>query len=268
MKKLKVALEKVFFLRHILFMYFELKRSFILRKSAIIENGNPSYEIFLLRFINPYIKKFKKNSEKKLTFKNEFSKNIFDDGYSILPKVDCDKIDFLTVNYDEKLQRTDNLVDVSKALDFAQKLKFNEIVKDYFKETTCNFTVTSWNTNPFKIASGITKWHQDRDGYKILKFFIYLKDTDKNNGAHMFAIKSHKKKFVKFIPQFRYEDNEVADCYENIITFCGPKGYCFAEDTSGLHKGTPPEKDYRSIIEYVFYTGKIRWNSQTKIITL
>lgn len=249
-------------------MYFEFKRSLTHRKLVKIESGNPIYEIFKLRFINPYIKILKKFTNRNVNFNNEYSKNIFEKGFCILPEVDCDKIDFLKINYNEKLQRSDNIVDINKALVFAKKLKFNEIVKEYFKESYCNFTVTSWNTNPFEIASGITKWHQDRDGYKILKFFIYLKDVNIENGAHMFAINSHKKKYIKFIPQFRYEDKEVENFYKEIVTFCGPRGYCFAEDTSGLHKGTPPKKNYRSIIEYVYYSGRIRWNSETKIIKL
>ena len=100
-----------------------------------------------------------------------------------------------------------------------------KIVKEYFKEDVCNFTSTSWNTRPFKEAKGITKFHQDRDGYKILKIFIYLNDTFETSGPHVFAVGSHRKKILKFIPQYRYDDNEVKKHYKELKTFCGKKDY-------------------------------------------
>lgn len=245
------------------------RRSIILRNKVFLDSGNAIFEIFYLRFINPYFLYFKhKFFRKKKIFYNEFSKKIDEFGYSILPLVNCDNIDFLKINYSSKLQRSDNYVNVNKALEFATKLKFNEIVKDYFKESACNFTSSSWNTNPFQTASGITKWHRDRDGHKVLKFFVYLKDTDIETGPHIFAINSHKEKFIKFIPQFRYDDAIVEKYYKKSVTFCGPKGFCFVEDTTGLHKGTPPKKNYRSILDFTYYTGKVRWDFNTLRVNL
>ena len=37
----------------------------------------------------------------------------------------------------------------------------------------------------------------------------------------------------------------------------------FAENTRGLHRGTPPKKTKRSILQFEYYTGPIQWTKET-----
>ena len=267
----KKKLEKIFILRHLLFFYYEFKRAIIYKKEYNIVHHIPFLQAMWLRFFSPYadliLKKLLKN-KKECHFENSYSEHIFNYGYSILPDVDVENLDFVKIDIKKNLVRSNNVVQINKALEFAKQKGMLKIVKEYFKEDVCNFTSTSWNTRPFAEATGITKFHQDRDGYKILKIFIYLNDTFENSGPHVFAVGSHKKKFLKFIPQYRYDDYEVKKHYKELKTFCGKKGLCFAEDTTGLHRGTPPIDKTRSILEFTFYTGNIQWSNETVLINL
>ena len=268
---IKHKLEKIYLIRHLLFLYYEIKRAIVFKNVNSLSKSFIFFEMLYLRFFDPYIDLIKKKifGEKLRTkFENEHSKSVYQKGYCVLPIMDVDQLNFVKININNDQQRSENIVDIKKAFDFVNRVGFNKIVKDYFQENTCNFTATSWNTSPFKKASGITKFHRDRDGYKELKIFIYLNDVNENSGPHVYATNSHRNKNFRFIPQFRYEDEEIKKCYNETIIFCGKKGYCVAEDTTGLHRGTPPKNMTRSILEFVFYTGKIKWDSNTVNIDL
>ena len=43
---------------------------------------------------------------------------------------------------------------------------------------------------------------------------------------------------------------------------------CFVENTRGLHRGTPPKKKTRSILQFEYYTGPIKWTEETINIKL
>ena len=265
-------LKRTLFIRHFLFLYLEIKRAIALRKTSYIDTGSIFIEQFKLRFLLPYLDFFKSKFLKnkiRINFKNKHAEIIYQNGFTILPPIKINEINFVKLHPDPaKHQRTDNFVNVNEAYEFSKRHNFIQIVSEYFQENQCNFTSTSWNTNPFIKASGVTKFHRDRDGLKELKIFIYLTDTCENTGPHVYAVNSHKIKFFKFIPQYRYEDKEVKYYYENLVTFCGKKGYCVAEDTTGLHKGTPPISNSRTILELAFYTGKVRWTKETIKINL
>ena len=114
-------LEKTFILRHFLFCYFEIKRAIVYR-NTYSPLGVVSFFIkaFYLRFLRPYLelikkKLFWKNQQPQKDFNNEYSREIYEKGYVILPKINLNQINFVDVNVDPQLRMSDNFVDIEKA---------------------------------------------------------------------------------------------------------------------------------------------------------
>jgi len=116
-----------------------------------------------------------------------------------------------------------------------------------------------WHTAFSKVenAESATMYHFDMDRVKWLKFFFYLTDTTRDNGAHQFIEGSHNgnipRKFLKR-GYARLKATEVLEYYgeESEITYEAPRGTIIAEDTSGLHRGNPVQKDDRLLFQIQF----------------
>lgn len=95
-------------------------------------------------------------------------------------------------------------------------------------------------------------FHYDIDGFKFLKFFIYLTDViDHNCGQHIFIIKKNKKTFKEKIFR-RIDDKYAFDQYNfRIKNIFGNKGTAFLEDTSYYHKGNFPLKE-RGMLAFTY----------------
>lgn len=122
-------------------------------------------------------------------------------------------------------------------------------------------------------------YHQDSDGVKWIKFFIYLKDVDEGAGPHCLVKGSHKKIPKKFWSAKRYSDKEVEEWYgkENIKIQTGKKGTIIMVDTHTLHKGIPPQNKDRLILELQYlnfhfdkdhYNRKIYVNDKFRFSTV
>ena len=102
-----------------------------------------------------------------------------------------------------------------------------------------------------------TMYHFDMDRIKWLKFFFYLTDTTKETGAHQFIEGSHNGNIpYKFLKRgySRLKASEVLEYYgeDKEITYEAPKGTIIAEDTSGLHRGNPVQRDDRLLFQIQF----------------
>lgn len=101
-------------------------------------------------------------------------------------------------------------------------------------------------------------YHRDVDDFKFLKFFFYLTDVPKSEGAHICVAGSHasppRKKASDPWLLRRYEDEEISDIYEKsrIMEICGAAGTGFAEDTLCVHKGSTPNNEPRLILQFQF----------------
>jgi hypothetical protein len=118
--------------------------------------------------------------------------------------------------------------------------------------------VTMWWSVPFgdtPSADGAQLYHFDMDRVKWLKFFVYLTDVTPETGPHRFVAGSHRSgrtpKHLLRQGYARLPDAEVESSFpaDAIITFTGPRGTIFAEDTRGLHKGIPPVAGERLVFE-------------------
>jgi hypothetical protein len=121
--------------------------------------------------------------------------------------------------------------------------------------------VALWWSVPFgntPSAEGAQLYHFDMDRVKWLKFFIYLTDVTPETGPHRFVAGSHRSghtpKSLLRRGYARLPDAEVESAFprESLITFTGPRGTIFAEDTRGLHKGIPPVAGPRLVLEFEY----------------
>ena len=98
-------------------------------------------------------------------------------------------------------------------------------------------------------------FHYDLDDYKFIKFFFYLTDVDPTSGPHVYVRGTHTNKLLRHTyPMRRLEDEEVSRAYasDDVLVLEGKAGDGFVEDTFGLHKGLPPQRADRLILQFEF----------------
>jgi hypothetical protein len=265
-------------LSHLIFFYGELKACFL--DNYFCRKGNKFLSRFLMRYIGSYYdsfyyyykKLFKKNKFNSLNCIENLKPDLINQGFEMLPNIDLNLIDFLKYEDPEKFSTPINknkILSMQKAEIFAKKNNFHKIASKILGNKRVNFNVVSWNTKIFTDADAVktTQWHRDRDGYKVVKFFIHLSDIDENSGPHEYALQSHIIKPLKFVPQVRYRNQYVLN-YFKTKKILGKKGTCFVAHTNGLHKGTAPTKNTRSILQFVYYDGPIYWEENVSEVEL
>ena len=258
-------------LRHVIFIIAEIKAC-IFEKEYFTYKNNRFFSRFYLRLVKPYFLSFMYSAKKKCNFKinNNFLNK---DGYKILKgKIELSDLDFI-----QKKENKDNkqiispyiITNIDKAENFAIKQGFHAIVKQIIKKNKCMFNVVGWDTIPFTDYDAVktTQWHRDRDGHEVIKFFIHLSDVDENSGPHEYAVGSHIHKPIKYVPQVRYRDLFIKRDFKT-IKITGSRGTCFVADTTGLHRGTQPISQKRSILQFAYYTGPIFWHKEVREVKL
>lgn len=120
----------------------------------------------------------------------------------------------------------------------------------------------SWSfptsTSLFEQLKAAQVFHYDIDDYRSIKFFFYLTDVDAASGPHICLSKTHRNK--TFLHQFigqrcaSIPDQALVDAYgsENVVTLCGGAGFGFVEDTFCFHKGSPPQRQERLLLQLEF----------------
>ena len=107
-------------------------------------------------------------------------------------------------------------------------------------------------------------FHFDKDRIKFLKCFIYLSDTDSENGAHELVPGSHK---VAVPRDGRFSDDEAfALTGTSPITITGPAGTIFFVDTHCLHRGMPVLKGKRHLLQFQYVSSLV--GAPTKALPL
>lgn len=121
----------------------------------------------------------------------------------------------------------------------------------------CGWWWTSAFTNVAQ-SNSAQLFHFDLDRFKWIKFFIFLTDVTIESGPHVFVSKSHRSGKIPSTllkaGYARHDDETVLKHYpkEDIQVFTVPAGTILAEDTRGLHKGTPALKGSRCVLELQF----------------
>ena len=101
-------------------------------------------------------------------------------------------------------------------------------------------------------------YHRDVDDFRFLKFFFYLTDVGKGDGAHVCVASSHRRVPINRLWDRwnirRYSDAEIELTYpaSKILEICGPAGTGFAENTLCIHKGRTPTSENRLLLQLQF----------------
>lgn len=269
--KLKKDNFDYFFLRHVIFFYGELKAT-LLNDDYFSHKKFKKLRRFFMRYVSNYFESFLYLFFKKNKNLNSSSSNLKKYGYEILLPINTSEIDFI-----EETKQVETSVIAHKNIDldrgnaFALKKGFHQMAFNYFQEDSCFFEIAAWDTTSFSDREKLQNsyWHRDRDGFKVLKIFVYLDDVTENCGPHEYASYSNNIKPIKFVPQIRYQDKNVRNYFNEFKIFVGKKGMCFVVDTTGIHRANPPEKNKkRSVLQFVYYTGSIFWDKdKTKLIS-
>jgi hypothetical protein len=114
-------------------------------------------------------------------------------------------------------------------------------------------------------------FHFDLDKIKWLKVFFYITDTDIFNGPHEYVEGSHKifakPKELRDIGYHRLPDSLIRKYFhkEKIKKILGLKGTVFVADTSCYHRGSPPLKNHRLLLQ-IEYSNSLFGGNKIKIL--
>jgi len=108
---------------------------------------------------------------------------------------------------------------------------------------------------PFEGKYEPYSYHYDNDGPGFLKIFFFLTDVEIGTGAHYFMAGSQAHKKPPALAKATLYDNEplyrqYGQDREVIVR--GPAGTILAEDTSGFHRGSKLERDFRLMMQWQF----------------
>lgn len=97
--------------------------------------------------------------------------------------------------------------------------------------------------------SDLQAFHRDSEDWRYLKVLVYLTDVDLDAGPHVYLQGSH---LTQAPVRLRfYSDKEIVATYgaDQLLTATGTRGFCFAVDTAGIHKGTAPRRLPRLMLQ-------------------
>jgi len=97
--------------------------------------------------------------------------------------------------------------------------------------------------------SALQAFHRDSEDWRYLKVLVYLTDVDDGAGPHVYLHGSH---LTQAPMRLRfYSDSEITGSHsaDMLLTAVGTRGFCFAVDTAGIHKGTAPSLQPRLMLQ-------------------
>lgn len=140
------------------------------------------------------------------------------------------------------------------------------IARHYLGGEAKLITTRTWWSFPTKsaseadLSSASFKYHFDLDDWRMLKFFFYLSDVDKDSGPHVYIRGSHNRRRLKhqLTLLVGHPAEEILEYYgsENVVELTGKAGTGFVEDPFGFHMGTPAKTTPRLMMEVGFGVSK------------
>ncbi|MET4719995.1 phytanoyl-CoA dioxygenase family protein [Bradyrhizobium japonicum] len=123
---------------------------------------------------------------------------------------------------------------------------------------TISLMAAWWSVTHGERAQEAELYHRDVDDYRFVKLFVYLTDVDDESGPHAFVRGTHNIDKLTNIRRLSEEEVALEFGRENMLSFSGPAGTAFLENTYGIHRGVPPKTRTRllfqvlySLVEYV-----------------
>ncbi len=98
----------------------------------------------------------------------------------------------------------------------------------------------------------VQRFHRDYDDWRFFKLFIYLTDTDVDEGPHEFVPTSHRHS-GRWRASF-FSTEYIARRYgqDAVARVCGPRGTSFLADTWGIHRGSVPRNRLRILFQVTY----------------
>jgi hypothetical protein len=97
--------------------------------------------------------------------------------------------------------------------------------------------------------SDLQTFHRDSEDWRYFKVLVYLTDVGQGDGPHVYVRGTHR---TRAPMRLRLQsDREIDREYgtERLITATGSRGFAFAVDTAGVHKGAPPVDKPRLMLQ-------------------
>lgn len=102
-------------------------------------------------------------------------------------------------------------------------------------------------------ASGevVQKFHRDSEDWLAFRIMVYLTEVDEAAGPHVYVKGTHLDRRTRRLPVL--EDDAVRQRFgAHIQRQTGARGFGFAVDTAGLHKGEVPAGDARLLLSFQY----------------
>ena len=208
---------------------------------------------------------------------SEKYKNVVDDlennGYAVIRNaVDRERVLELSRETEELLKDPKNLKlndthlqminqplhTAKKAFNLATDDVLVNVASEFFK---CTPALGSYNLKRSLVnnlqAKDAQLYHCDGNSIKFLKFFFYLTDVDLESGPFTYVEGSHKRKFEGWKNKYRWDPLEIKSIYgaDKIKHLMGRVGDVIIANTTGFHRGYPPERKERMMltVDYVIH---------------
>jgi hypothetical protein len=97
--------------------------------------------------------------------------------------------------------------------------------------------------------SALQAFHRDSEDWRYLKVLVYLTDVDEGAGPHVYLYGSHLTRAPMRLRFYSDQDIRRTHGAEMLLTALGKRGFCFAVDTAGIHKGTAPARQPRLMLQ-------------------
>jgi hypothetical protein len=159
------------------------------------------------------------------------------------------------------LCKQEELVNVAVVQQLIADASVLAVADTYLHCDTVQSDIGAWQSvvfGPETRSESSQLFHSDRDHLQFVKFFVYLTDVTAATGPHVFVRGSHRVRPEPLKRDIRFDDEEVFEHFasRDVIEHLGPCGTIIAVDTSGLHKGRPPESGERWIFELEFASSR------------
>jgi phytanoyl-CoA dioxygenase PhyH len=118
----------------------------------------------------------------------------------------------------------------------------------------CKPTLTSiwvrWSLpTELKARPSIQTFHRDSEDWRFVKLFVYLTDVDAESGPHEFVKTSHRNSGTLRARSFAAADIEKRYGAIRMVQIKGARGTSFMTDAFGIHKGVPPLRRPRLMLQ-------------------
>jgi hypothetical protein len=106
-----------------------------------------------------------------------------------------------------------------------------------------------WSFPRAGLGSDLQTFHRDSEDWRYFKVIVYLTDVGPGDGPHVYVRGTHKTRAPMRL--HLQTDGEVSEQYgdERLIVAMGERGFAFAVDTAGVHKGAPPTERPRLMLQ-------------------